>query len=891
MALYFIPLTYRYHTKHLIPQTYLGISLIVVAVAIILVRHKVHKWMQLIAFMYVTICVVFAVINSKLIIDKVKTHEAFYLGYTVALAQRMLDVRVANFKITILFNVALTILKFTLVELPNNVQPILVICLEAFPIILGFKSEQAERVLFDSLYESKKQLLKFKQLITEYLPNQIVIFSKDVKCDPFINDAFKNSFECKDPSLLETSLERLVLTSEDLEKNKEIFASLNCANNGEDEALTLSKFMKVALSKIQVVKQLQFISFEVSEDPKLYRSQNLARQQQKSNVTDKSISRKKNMETYKEESPYLGKSLSMDNIGTRTLTRNEKETVDSFKGPLLSKKPKKTPSKVREENDNDESIMENKESLELGARRVFKAKIFPLVWDNHEAIALVLDDITHEKTITELKISDKNKDLVIAMVSHELRTPLNGMLGLLEIIRKMLVQAEILPYLKACKNSSLLLLNLVNSILDFSQIKNNKLKLVETEVSIPELLSEIKSLFDNFCALKGLYLKMEVAPNVPKNILTDRTRLSQVLINLVGNAFKFTFEGGVKIIVSLESKKPCRIRFSVEDSGIGIKEEDQEKLFKLFGRLEQQDKKINTHGVGLGLTISNTIAMMLNPSENKGIQVSSIYGKGTSFYFAVQVNKKVKKEAESDESLDFGDSSFESDVERDASKTVVEKMANYEQKEKKGLHSVTTMNRVKSNCLLPNINSKSTLMPCPPEVLLKSVRINSGDSANDNHLDKVDELEIEFFETNIKKSKFSKPYSKGEEESPWCLIVDDNPFNLMVANNFMQEEGYLIKTALNGKEAIEKVKQHHQNRSTFKIILMDCQMPIMNGYEATRILQKMMKEGEIANCPIVALTANNRDEEHDKECLDAGMIGCISKPLKMGELHSFLRKF
>ena len=139
------------------------------------------------------------------------------------------------------------------------------------------------------------------------------------------------------------------------------------------------------------------------------------------------------------------------------------------------------------------------------------------------------------------------------------------------------------------------------------------------------------------------------------------------------------------------------------------------------------------------------------------------------------------------------------------------------------------------------------------------------------------------------KSKSFEQVQK-TKESPWCLIVDDNPFNLMVANNIVQERGYQVKTGLNGKEAIAKVKEHHESGETFKMILMDCQMPIMDGYEATRRLKELMKQGQIPECPIVALTANIQDEEHDKICADVGMSGCLAKPLKIKELELVLRE-
>jgi len=186
------------------------------------------------------------------------------------------------------------------------------------------------------------------------------------------------------------------------------------------------------------------------------------------------------------------------------------------------------------------------------------------------------------------------------------------MLGLLEIIPNMAKQEEIKSYLEACKNSSVLLSNLVNSILDFSQTKNQKLNLIYSQFSIPALLERIRPLLDHFCRMKNFYLRVEISPNVPINIINDQGRLSQVLINLLGNAFKFTFVGGVTINVDLEDERdPSRVRFSIKDTGVGIKKADQAKLFKMFGRIKQQDRRINTHGVGLGLTISNTLAQLL----------------------------------------------------------------------------------------------------------------------------------------------------------------------------------------------------------------------------------------------------------------------------------------
>jgi len=369
--------------------------------------------------------------------------------------------------------------------------------------------------------------------------------------------------------------------------------------------------------------------------------------------------------------------------------------------------------------------------------------------------------------------------------------------------------------------------------LDFSQIKNNKLKLVYSEVSIENLLNEIKPLFDHFCRIKNLSLEVKISPLVPKFLTTDRTRLSQVLVNLLGNAFKFTFKGGVKISVNLESLSPCIIEFLIEDSGIGIKDEDKGKLFKLFGRIEHEDQNINTHGVGLGLTISNMLVVSLNPSMKSGITFNSEKGKGSTFSFTVEdVKKEIRPSLKAIEMIKDDD---------------------YDQTMDERMNSVSTLDKI-----APYKNFLPT--PVPKFSLMQK-----------NFLERLSESAFE-----------------SSKEKHWCLIVDDNPFNLIVANHVMEQEGFQVKNATNGEEALEEAKKHENSREIFKLILMDCQMPVMDGYEASKLLVAMMSKGEITKCPIIALTANNQTDEHQRLCELSGMSGQVSKPLQVNELQQVL---
>ena len=828
-----VPLICRYFEKHLSPQKYIGIGLLSSAIIILLFSRKFSKVFELLSFVYLTTILIIYTINVRLLLHKVKSDEAFYMGYAFALFHRMLDYRLVNFKVLLVYNVCAMIVKFSVVPIPVPALVALVVLLEISPMILSFKAEHIDRLLFDSVYKSRNQLFRFKDFVTKYLPNQMLILSKDYSTSHFVNDAFQRSFKCDESfNQVKEALKSLVIERDDVKKNEDVLTKLGYKQDSEGGSfLTVSHFFELLSKNMRIMDAIKLISFQVFEDKKLRAKNNLK-------VDEINII------------PVQGDGLDVvpsteENILKTEMTTSKRKVTSKHTVTTLNhqKKPKHLDIRALEDEEQEMREDENDDSRILdSSTRMFKLNVVTLPWGDHEAIALVLDDVTHERTIMELKIADKNKDLVIATVSHELRTPLNGMLGLMDMIKAKLMQfnvimrSDVLLNLETCKNSSLLLLNLVNSILDFSQIKNNKIKLIETEVSIASILDFIKPLFEPFCKLRQLWFKIVIDDNVPNKIVTDRNRLSQILINLLGNAFKFTFVGGVTIKVVLVEKCPYLLRFSIEDTGIGIKEVDHQKLFKLFGRIEQQDNKVNTQGVGLGLTISNQLAMLLSSFNKNEIQVTSEYGKGSIFSFLVE-DKKKKKERLDAVNLDL-DSECGDIEEQVEELRVTQKLSLYADSGE----SHEGLLIMKQNTFIgPDIYRKNSIIENPYDF--------------------------------------------------WCLIVDDNPFNLMVASSLMEERGYKIVLAMNGKEAIEKTKLQEQNESFFKVILMDCQMPVMNGYEATRILTKMMKEREINQCPIIALTANNRDEEHENLCLEVGMSGTIAKPLKIEELEAKLKDF
>ena len=285
--------------------------------------------------------------------------------------------------------------------------------------------------------------------------------------------------------------------------------------------------------------------------------------------------------------------------------------------------------------------------------RVFEAKIFPIVWDEQPSVAIILNEVTQQRTILSLQIADANKDAVLATISHELRTPLNAMLGMIQIVQQRIKDTELLHYLSICNNSANLLLGLVNSILDLNQIRSNKLQLNVEKVHLKSLLRDVISLFELQCEKKGLYIRLNFDESITRVVLTDRSRLSQIFINLVGNALKFTSKGGITITAENDGDF---ISLGIEDSGVGIKEKDKEKLFKTFGRLEETNQTINKQGVGLGLTIADNLAKLLCDDHHRGgVTMKSVYKEGTRFSFLIKKKLEGTTESANFDCEEFGD--------------------------------------------------------------------------------------------------------------------------------------------------------------------------------------------------------------------------------------------
>jgi len=537
-------------------------------------------------------------------------------------------------------------------------------------------------------------------------------------------------------------------------------------------------------------------------------------------------------------------------------------------------------------------------------KKIFETKIFSLTWDAKNAIALIFNDATEHCQNLTLKVADINKNKMLAMISHELKTPLNGILGVVNILKREITESHLLHYLSICKSSGELLLNLVNSILDLQYIRDNKFTLKLTKDNVHELLKGIYDLFKFQFEHKGLELELKISPDIPEFIVTDQDRLRQILINLIGNAHKFTFKGGVIISAGLDLDNDGYIKFKVSDTGIGIKEEDKKKLFKMYGRLDHADSKVNTQGTGFGLEISDQLAKLLaDDIEEAGIKVESTQNVGTTFSFSIRDSSKIRL-CESSDHKDYSPALqyyepgvFDEDIE-----DISVKMSPYS-------YPSVALYTDKSFLAKPwrSPDSNAGLMYCDTEN-------NAAKSTDSFELSIVNKFALRKREASRTRTlpnqgvyfnKIQRQESRGKKQSNTStptfvrpknkpksriLIVDDNAFNLMIAQNILESLGYSVETALNGKLGVEAVlKASKTVDRRFDAVLMDIQMPVMDGYEATLALKEMMKNKEIVDIPIIAVSAN--DSENDKKrCREVGMYGHISKPLDGEKLRAVLEE-
>ena len=488
--------------------------------------------------------------------------------------------------------------------------------------------------------------------------------------------------------------------------------------------------------------------------------------------------------------------------------------------------------------------------------------------------------------------AQQTKGLFLANMSHEIRTPLNSIIGFSNILCESNLAFKDKEHAKIISKSAKSLLVLINDVLDISKIESGKLVLEEKSFSLLNLTEDVVELFSISSIEKNLKFLYTVDPNLDLSIKGDSTRLKQVISNLLSNAIKFTPQKGtisldLRILKFDEASKRIKIKFTIKDNGIGMTKDQLALIFKPFS---QADTGINRKfgGTGLGLAISWDIIKAMNSH----IEVSSQYGKGSEFSFDLDFNiVKTNKDYVKDSNLKIAISSLNQD--QDNLKISVK---NY-------LHKIGTVCELKDNinaeflfCFENSNIIEEIKIFKKQNPKSKIVFIGEKDFLSQNCLNLIDyHLGLPIYGSKIYNviNHHSKIHSNILKQSSInkksfnanVLVAEDNTNNQKLIQILLEKLGINPTIVSNGQEVIEAYKS-----ILYQLILMDINMPILDGISATKEIIKLQKEKDYYKVPIVALTANSVAGDKEKY-LDQGMDEYISKPIVFNELIVVLNKF
>ncbi len=463
---------------------------------------------------------------------------------------------------------------------------------------------------------------------------------------------------------------------------------------------------------------------------------------------------------------------------------------------------------------------------------------------------------TLENAREQAEASAQSKSTFLANMSHELRTPLSGIVGMVSLLDDSYNSEDMRQYTEPLLSSVEHLRRIVDDILDFAKVDGGNIVLEETDTNLWQILDDLESLYESQALQKGVALKVKSSRDVPRHIQIDAFRLRQILYNLLGNALKFTEDGSVLLEVSLQTliDKPM-LRFSVVDTGIGISNDQQENIFDAFKQANISTTR-NYGGTGLGLAICKKLAELMGGV----IGVNSTEGVGSEFWFTVPM-------------------------------TVTGETENWAFWQKAGVtlklenpHQEQWFNHFFGSLNIPIKNDGELLVTdhADPSAFKWLWWLGSEQSLKRSNAIVLKPpfrrgaLCNRLLDYQQRQRPSSPDIQLETTESHAILLVEDNPTNQVVVRRMMEKMGYQVSVADNGKEGV-----HMWSTGNFAVIIMDVQMPVMDGIDATR----MIRQKEVHYTPIIALTANAQDEV-EESCFAAGVDAFITKPVDRQQLQN-----
>jgi signal transduction histidine kinase/DNA-binding response OmpR family regulator len=504
------------------------------------------------------------------------------------------------------------------------------------------------------------------------------------------------------------------------------------------------------------------------------------------------------------------------------------------------------------------------------------------------------------------------KSEFLANMSHEIRTPMNGVIGVIRLILKMPLDGKLRRYAETVDASASALMTIINDVLDFSKMEAGKYTLQSAPFDPSVVLQEVAELQSGRAHDKGLELVYRRAPDVPQAVTGDPDRYRQILNNLVANAIKFSDQGEVFVDVTVDRKEEDGyvLRTVVQDTGIGIAEEDQRLLFDAFSQVDGSMVR-RYGGTGLGLAISKKLALLMSGE----IGVTSTKGVGSSFWFTIKVGFSEAPVRPAPVAFPDGRRALVVEASRRWCRVIEEHMIIWGlecdvvhdglpaldkvRDAEKGkpydiavvgaqLRDISIDGFIKELRQIPGAKQLPLIVLTQLGVIATLTEVEHEVAAQIAKPLRVSELYdcIVGAFTGRARSNRSAPRMGGQGRNgkrQRILIVDDNEINRYVASEQVEQAGFLVDIASNGEEAVKQVQA-----GNYAAILMDCQMPVMDGYTASKVIRAW--EGDQRHTPIIALTAHAMAGERDK-VLAAGMDDYLSKPLKPQSLERMLQRY